>query len=519
MEVSQIDHDGNRTQQKILAKFRRRAQRFKQRTGRLAAELEQAKHQLNQANHTIQSQSLQIASLQTQIQAVQLPSPIQPSSHFSDPYVFQHRFAASMVALCVNLSRIMPLRTVPKTLKMILPTLSIQTNVPDRETITRWCKRLGLDRLMRNQKSNQLKDCNDVIWIVDHSNQIGTQKVLVILGISASKLPTKGQTLSLDALEVLAIEPDRSWTRDDVRRVYKELADKIGRPRWVLCDGAVELRESVDVLCDEHHTTDVLRDFKHVAANRFESLIGKSERFGEFIAEMGKSRCLLQQTELAHLTPPGMKTKARFMNIEPIIAWATMVLGVLENPTEEAAGVQDVKKLELRLGWVRGFAESIASWQRCCAVIDWSLAWINTQGLETDSATQMRSGLAKVQSNDCELSKRMTTELLASVEQSCFSVKTGERSWLSSESLESVFGLYKRREGQQSRSGFTGLLLSIPTLLRSWSASEVREGLQRTSTTETNRWIENRIGSTIWSKRTRAYNRFNSKVRHDLQLA
>jgi hypothetical protein len=519
MEVSHINKDGNRTQHKILARFRRRAQRLAQRTCRLVAELEQAKEQLKQAKQELQSQSLQIASLQTQIRAIQQHSRSLSLTPFSDSNVFQHRFAASMVALCVNLSRIMPLRTVPRTLEIILPALGIQTSIPDRETIIRWCKRLGLDRLMQNQKFNQLNNYNDMIWIVDHSNQIGTQKVLVVLGISASKLPAKGQTLSLDALEVLAIEPGRSWTRDDVRRVYKELAEKIGRPRWLLCDGAVELRESVDVLCDESHTTNVLRDFKHVAANRFESLIGKSERFGDFIAEMGKSRCLLQQTELAHLTPPGMKTKARFMNITPIIAWAKMVLGVLDNPRAEASGVQDVKKLKLRLGWVRGFAKSIASWQRCCEVINWSLAWINTQGLEPGTAEQMRSGLAKLQSDGCKLSEKMTKELLASVEQSCGSVTAGERSWLSSESLESVFGLYKRREGQQSRSGFTGLLLSIPTLLRSWSASEVREGLMRISTKESQAWIKDRIGSTVWSKRTRVYNHFNPKVRHDLQPA
>lgn len=518
MEVSHSSKDRNRTQPKILAKFRRRAQRLAQRSCWLTAELEQAKQQLEQAEQKLRSQSLQIAALEARLQAVQQPSQ-RPPAPFSDPNVFQHRFAASMVALCVNLSRIMPLRTVPKTLKMILPALGVQTNIPDRETITRWCKRLGLDRLIQNQKSNQMKSYNDMIWIVDHSNQIGTQKVLVILGISASKLPAKGQTLKLDALEVLAIKPGRSWTRDDVRRVYKELADKIGRPRWLLCDGAVELRESVDVLCDESHTTNVLRDFKHVAANRFESLIGKSERFSEFIAKMGKTRCLLQQTELAHLTPPSMKTKARFMNIEPIIAWATMVLGVLKNPKAKASGVQDVKKLKRCLGWVRRFAESIASWRRCCEVIDWSLTWINTQGLESDTADQMRSGLAKLQSDGCELSEKMTTELLATVEQSCGSVKAGERSWLSSESLESVFGLFKRREGQQSRSGFTGLLLSIPTLLRSWSASDVREGLKRTSTKEAEAWIKDNIGSTVWSKRAQAYRRFKPKVRHDFKPA
>jgi hypothetical protein len=273
------------------------------------------------------------------------------------------------------------------------------------------------------------------------------------------------------------------------------------------------------VLCNEHHTTDVLRDFKHLAANRFESRIGKSKRFSEFVAEMGKTRCLVQQTALAHLTPPGMKTKARFMNIEPMIAWASVVLKVLENPDASQSGIEDIQKLEQRFGWLRGFSESIASWRRCCEVIEWSLAWVNTQGLQRDATEQMRAGLAGLPLDRCELSDAMIKDLLAAIEQSCDSVREGERSWISSESLESVFGLYKRREGQQSRSGFTGLLLSLPTLLRSWRASEVREGLKRTSTKTATKWTANRIGSTVWSKRTRAYKHFSPKVRHNLKLA
>ena len=42
--------------------------------------------------------------------------------------------------------------------------------------------------------------------------------------------------------------PGISWTHDDVRREYKKLAVRIGMPKYVVTDGASELRESVDVL-------------------------------------------------------------------------------------------------------------------------------------------------------------------------------------------------------------------------------------------------------------------------------
>lgn len=516
MEVSPIQDSGNRSDSKLLAKFRRRVRRLSVQNQRLIAEQKQSLEKVQRSQSQLELARLELAASRSKIQSLQQTQQTPQTKAFSDPNIFNHHFSASMVALCINLSTIMPLRTVPKTLQVVLPALGIDAKIPNRETLTRWAKRLGLDRLMNNQKSRQASPA-DMIWIVDHSNQIGTQKVLVILGIPASKLPTEdGTPLQLDDLEVLQVKPAHRWTRDDVRREYKELADKIGRPRWLLCDGAVELRESADVLCDADHTTDVLRDLKHVAANRFEVLIGKSQRFTEFLMEMGKTRCLIQQTELAHLTPPGLKTKARFMNIEPVINWATMVLGVLDNPDAAQAGVQDLEKLEKRMGWLRQYKESIASWRRCCDVIAWLLAWINTHALVSDTIEKLRPGLQNLRTSRCELSDKMTEDLLKAIDAACARVGPNERSWLSSESLESVFAQYKRREGQQSRSGFTGLILTLPTLFRSWTASEVREALRRTRTKDTTDWIKTNIGETLWSKRTKAYAYFSPKVRQKI---
>lgn len=511
MEVSHISRQGQSAIQNRWSSLQRRHQRLRRKHERANEALATAQQQLLAAGETIRRLEQTIACKQVEIEAHSQQRQQGQTGYFRDPAVYGHRYAASMIALCVNLANVMPLRTIPKALQIILSVLGIKTLVPNRETITRWCKRLGLDRVTQNQTSPRLKSRSDMIWIVDHSNQIGTQKVLVILGIPASELPALNETLSLDKLEVLMVRPGESWTRDDVRAVYRELAAQIGCPRWVLCDGAVELRESVDALCDEHHTSDVLRDFKHFAANRFESLIGRSEEFQRFLSAMGKTRCLVQQTELAHLTPPSLKTKARFMNIEPMIAWGEMILAVLEDPRAPQSGVLNVAKLEQRLGWLREYREQIASWKRCCDVIGSSLWWINTHALQRDTQQQLRGWLEPQRVDRCELSDRMFELLLEFLVSSSSGLGTGERAWLSSEVLESVFALFKRREGQQSRSGFTGLIVSLPTLLRSWSAAEVRAGLRRTDMETVNQWVEQTVGATLWSKRAQAFAHFGKK--------
>ncbi len=513
MEVSQTKPNGRTADQKCNANLRRRNQRLRRKLASQKQSLDIAGKKLCEASSQIREMELEIEFLQQQLRQADDASG-GAKSPFVDANVFGHRFAASMVALCVNLASVMPFRTVSKALQIIMNALDISTLIPDRETITRWTKRLGVDKLKQNQTPDRWKDHQDVIWIVDHSNQIGTQKALVILAIPASELPPEGQTLSLDALEVLLIEPSDSWTRDDMRRVYRELADVVGCPRFVLCDGAVELRETVDVLGDDDHQVIVLRDLKHFAANRFESMIGRSERFRAFAAEMGKTRCRIQQTELAHLNPPALKTKSRFMNIEPVISWAQMVLGVLHDPEAEEACVCDVEKLRDRLGWLEDFRDDIASWRRCCEVISWSLAWINTRGLNPHSGVALQTHLDKLREERCELSERLSTQLVEHVQSSASILAEGERSWLSSEALESAFGLLKRREGQQSRSGFTGLIATLPTLLHTWTAAEVRGALQRTSTKEAQKWIQDKIGVTLWAKRTRAFKHFGVRKCH-----
>jgi hypothetical protein len=419
----------------------------------------------------------------------------------SERGIVNHTFGARMIALCVNLARQMSFRSVPRALKLIFETLGLSVRIPSHDAIEHWCKRIGLDQIKRSRRRRK-----DWLWIVDHSNQIGQEKVLVILGIPASRLPPLGQTLSLDQLEVLAIVPGKSWKRDDVREVYREVAERCGRPRFVVCDGAVELRETVDVLQNAGKGVVVLRDFKHFAANRFEKLVGKSERFKSFCSEMGKTRCQVQQTELAHLTPPSLKTKARFMNIAPVVRWARLILFLLEHRDDNAVADLDASRLSGKLGWVKSYRGDIASWARCCDLIDCSRGWINAHGLDSQSGVRLEEFLDSGRAwHNESVEGKLREDLIDFVHQSASQLEEGERAWQSSEAIESAFGRYKCREFQHSRSGFTGLIVSLPSMLRTWTPEQVRKSLGSVTNQDVREWIEEKIGRTVSGRRAQAY--------------
>lgn len=110
---------------------------------------------------------------------------------------------------------------------------------------------------------------------------------------------------------------------------------------------------------------------------------------------LGKTRCAIQQTELAHLTPPSPKQKARFMNLSATMHWASAILWLLQNPTAKARELVTTERLEEKLGWIRAYADDVAAWSECQCVIDASLTFINQQGVFRGAGKQLRGVLQK----------------------------------------------------------------------------------------------------------------------------
>lgn len=481
-----------------------RADRLAQQNRDLAALVKRQSEQLDTITQQFNQAQQQLATLQHEI--IQLRTePIQLPSDLPLP---NHTYGPKMIALCLNLCRRIGFRPTVSSLHIFFDWLAIKAKIPSVETIRGWACRAGVAQLQR-----PVEAAEDWIWMADHSNQIGSEKVLQILGIRAADLPPTGQTLARDKLRVLAVIPGTVWKRDDVRREYRKLADRIGAPRFLLCDGAVELRESADALEKAEKKPIVLRDFKHFAANTFEQLIGKSERFTSYLSQLGRARCQVQQTELSHFAPPTQKPKARFMNLGPTLRWGQMISHHLSNYRSKARSRVPVARMNEKFGWVRGYRDDLATWNRCEAVMQTSLKFINEHGLAHGTSTGLQQALDTLTSqwpDHCQLSKTMETKLVEFVRQSESALGENERAWLSTENLESSFGMFKQLEGQQSKGGFTSLVAAMPMLLGRWTADRVRESFTAVSVKQTQAWIKENLGQTLTAKRRQAYQEFTA---------
>lgn len=492
---------------RVAAQFLFRSRETKaQKCRELKQQLDEAKREITRLEAEALQRSEEIRELQQQAQRLEDENRKLAGTQCilpDDPPLKGHKYGRRMIALAVNLVRAIGLRGSKRVLTTVWEWLGVEQPIPDWTTIRMWLLRVGLAA-----QQEPIERADDWIWMADHSNQIGPEKALVVLGVRASQLPPPGETLQHEDVHLLTVRPGTAWKREDMGVVYRELAEQYGVPRAVLCDGAVELRDGAKCLKTQREDTIVLQDFKHKAATFLQATVGNHPRFAEFTTQVGKSRATIQQTELAHLTPPGKKPKARFMNLGATLDWAATVLWLLDHPQAEARKLVATERLEEKLGWLRSFAPQLAEWRECQQVIDAGVKFINEQGLFCGAGAQLRAAMSTNQMHAAgqQLAERLIDFVTASEVQ----LKEGERLPMSTEILESTFALYKQLERQHSKGGFTSLLAGFGALLKKATAETVTRAFTAVSVADVQQWIRKNLGSTLTSKRLATYKEFKS---------
>lgn len=424
----------------------------------------------------------------------------------ADPPLGKHGFGVRMICLAVNLARVVGLRGAHRALKVFFEWLKVEQRIPHPTTIRNWLLRAGVAEMRE-----PLVESEDWVWMADHSNQIGPEKALAVLAIRASKMPPPGKTIKYEDVRVLTVRPGTVWKREDVAAVYVELAQQYGAPRAVLTDGAVELREPVEQLKNRRSDTISLQDLKHKAANLFKALLSKDDHFAEFNALIGRTRSAIQQTELAHLTPPSHKQKARFMNLQATLDWAAVSLWLLDHPQASARRFVTAERLEEKLGWLRSFGGELAVWRECQQVVSRGVTFINEQGLFRGASRQLRATLFADLRHPA--SRRLAKQLVQFVVAAEREVNRGERLPMSTEILESTFALYKQLERQHSKGGFTSLLAGFAALLTTSTPESIRKAFSTTTLNDVRRWVKENLGATLTTKRRITYNDFRQAVK------
>src|SRR5262249_17957162 len=149
-----------------------------------------------------------------------------------------------------------------------------------------------------------------------------------------------------------------------------------------------------------HPKTVEMYDAKHKAACLLKQRLQKESRWQEFQGALGKTRCAIQQTEMAFLVPPAAKSKARFMNLQPQLAWAEGVLNVLQEMPAPMTEWVSPERLQEKLGWLTAFAAPLAEWSEWQQVVNITVAFIDRQGVYLGADEALREALPSTYAHD-----------------------------------------------------------------------------------------------------------------------
>jgi len=294
--------------------------------------------------------------------------------------------------------------------------------------------------------------------------------------------------------------------KSDKRIVFEQLrtaSEKTGVPRAIVHDCGGDLAGGLTLFQEQHPTTAGIYDITHKAACLLKARLENDPTWKAFCTQTAQAKFQTQQTELAFLVPPSQRSKARFMNLGVLIKWARETLTMIERPPLEVLRHITLERLEEKFGWLRDYKEPLGDWSQLQNVIDVTVDFVRCNGHYCDSAKDLRRSLKPLVLD--APAQTLRDELVTFVEGESQKANKGERLPGSSEVLESAFGKFKEIEGNQSKGGFTGLLLALPAILGGFTVGTVRKALGFAKTQDVTQWIRDRLGQSHQSKRCMAY--------------
>jgi hypothetical protein len=370
-----------------------------------------------------------------------------------------------------------------------------------------WLLRLGLHELSRPKEQ-----ADDWVWIADHTIQSGRTKCLLVVGVRLSAWeakradPNGSGALEHHDLSTWLIDPVEKSDGATVRRQLLELSQKTGVvPREILSDGGADLQSGIGQFCAMNPQTAACRDIAHAAANAVKHELDGDAAWTAFMQDASRAKAKMRQTPLAFLLPRELKAKARWMNLDPLLAWSRKAMSFVESPRAVPGVSLEADELQKQMDWIRGYQEPLTAWSKMLEVTAVSLKYIRKHGYHRDAKQELQAELTPFTAEAETPASRVAGVLLAFVEGQSTAIPAGQRLLGSSEVLESLIGKAKQLEGQQSKSGFTKTILGVAACVSEITQQTVQAALEAVKVIDVRQWVQRHFGTSIQGQRQYAF--------------
>jgi len=416
-----------------------------------------------------------------------------------------------VIYITLVLSAATSFRCASRVLEIMMTFLKLPLPSPSWYSGRLWLLRVGYYKLTRPKEQAE-----DWVWIVDHTIQIGAEKVFVILGIRLNSLPLRGNCVTHEDVEPISLYPVKQSNGEIVYQQLEEAIKKTGIPREIIGDQGSDLSKGIKKFLQNHKEVCCVYDIKHKTANVLKHELENDQKWLDFAEFAAKTKLKVQQTSLACISPPNQRTKSRYMNVDILIRWGLKLLAFFDEQQEEKSNKFDQEQLQEKLGWITKFRDNLKEFEDILQIIEATESFVRKNGLDINSHIELREIMTFM--GQTERAIKVRELLIAFVAEESSKAKPNERLLGSSEVIESVFGKLKRLENNQAKSGFTGLLLSTAAMVSETTKDVVEKALKVVPTKEVLVWLKDNIGQSLQSMRQEAFGSCNKKEQKQDQI-
>jgi hypothetical protein len=328
--------------------------------------------------------------------------------------------------------------------------------------------------------------------IADESMMVGSEKLLLTLGVSSEK----GASGSLTGgdVRVLSMRVASSWSSARIGSVFGEVEEKLGSaPAYVISDNASTISKAVRDRGYPH-----VRDVGHSVGLLVQQVYGREQDFLQLLKEVSAVKFREVMRSTAHLLPPRQRAIARFMNLSGTVAWGAAMLrafGRMSAPEQQA------------FGFLRRHQGVISELHAVFSAVNPVLQQLKREGLCAASAQRSLSAVAPLAASPLPRVSALGRLIAEYIEAEYGRLSAQHKCWhISSDIIESLFGSYKARKSPNALYGVTKQIFSLPLLTHLKGANAPASGcfkryLEQVSLRDLTAWKERHLAESRMIKR------------------
>lgn len=428
--------------------------------------------------------------------------PLQDKLIDSPPSKFKYPLKTVVIAIKLAVAGLLSLRGIKRSLALF--NHCFNGGVPCHAVVQNWLMRYGLYKLKQVPAKR-----NDWVFFLDHSIEFGKKQCLLVLGVTLEKFRKNKCRLRHKDMEVLAVDIVESATAASVTDCLEKITKNTGIPVQFLSDGGRNiLKGCIEFMKLQTANASIRQtyDVTHKTALILKHQLEEDKTWLTFCRKVIESKRSLVHTELGFLSPPKPRDKSRWQNLDAYVKWAEMIL---QQKTESMSNAE-AERFTDKLSWLQEYRQHIREWRMMLDILDAVKTEVKINGFRKQTKREFQKSISCMKINSLRL-KDVRDEVFTYVESECAGI-TGVYPGCS-DIIESVFGKYKNFSGKSPMKEIGRSILTIPVFTSNVDYNEVKEAMESVSAKDVSTWLKENIGTSLLTRRKRAFKFKNPKVR------